>query len=115
MVDNFLELSGGLPTSACDQIGMATHIRRIEAARYSQLVRYGGLKQFDCAYGFTMLQSHECTERRHVRESDGRILRKGFWQIVDKRLRSRIIPRKPQFKATAKLGDFLETRFSQSF
>ena len=78
VIENLLEFRGGFGALVCGQIGLATHIDRIEgpeesvnaAARRAQFIGNGDLQQFDSLGRLAMVQCEKCAKRRQVTESD---------------------------------------------
>ena len=74
VVEDLLELGGGLDPLVQGKIGLAADVDRIEypvdrmktAARHAQLKRSGHLQQFDSLCGVAMIQCKNCTNLRYV-------------------------------------------------
>ena len=104
VIENLLELRGGFGALMCRQIGQATHIDRIERAderrsdarRHAQIIRRGGLQQFDAFAGSPSIQCEKRANRRQVNESDCRVLRESPFQIVGECLRAGRFSRESQ-------------------
>src|SRR5262249_37677618 len=109
MIENFLELDGGLRSLALCEKSLASHVGRIETADesekgdawYSQFIGRGDLQQLNRFQRLVVMQSENGAQCRQIHESDLSILRESPFKFFRERFRLRKIPYKGQCKGRA--------------
>ena len=98
MVEDLLELGGGLATPTRSRIGFATHKDwkhrgpiQINSSRGPKLIRCGAPKTLNGARGISFVERKLSADARQIIELHDCVFRKLLVQIVGQRFRSRII------------------------